>query len=781
MELKGELAQIQENGLTYKQVEELTKQGKINKTETKTSKTYGKILFENIFTWFNLICFFIAGLLIAIGSYNNIAFLFIFLANLFIGIFQEIKAKRMVDKISVFIKNKVTVLRQSQKHQIDIDKVVEGDIVFLSAGDQICCDCVLLSGKVETNESLLTGESKPVKKKEGDLLLGGSFVVSGQCKSVAKNVGQNSYSSTLVKRARQFKKSKSDILKTLNFIIKVIGFLLIPLGLLTFLDVKNNTGNTTQALIKMSGSIISIMPVGMFLLTSVSLVVGVLKLAKRNTLVQELYSIEMLARANCLCLDKTGTLTDGTMKVVNFVTLNKSKKNLKNIFASYLGAFKVKNQTQQALEDYFGTTNVEIKQIIEFSSDRKFSALTLKNGKTYILGAPEFVCKNISPQIKKSIEEFTKQGFRVVLLCENKSPIEKDKINISSKPLSMAVLQDNIRSDAIDTIKWFNENDVEIKIISGDNADTVANISKKVGVKGCDKYVSLFGKTDEEVVNCALKYNVFGRVTPEQKCLIIKALKNSGKKVAMTGDGVNDILALKEADCSIAMASGSEATRSASDLVMLENNFSAMPNIVIEGRRVVNNISKSSSLFLTKTFFSMFLTIFALISAYEYPLEPIHFFLWETFFIGIPAFFLALQPNKNRIKESFIGGLTSKSLPGALILFLSAMACYVYCVKTNNLEIISTLISYTVTFGGFFILLNLCLPIDKFRSLVVFGCLTFALLTLVMLPNWIFGYEALLFNNYLFLVIAWVLIFLLYSLLKTLLEKLYANKNKSNS
>ena len=311
------------NGLSSSQVENLIKQGKINKTSTKTSKTYGKIFFENIFTWFNLICFFIAGILIAVGSYNNIAFLFIFMANLIIGIVQEVKAKRMVDKISVFVSNKVVVIRDGEKQKIDMNKVVEGDVILLTYGDQICCDCELVSGKVETNESLLTGESKPVKKQINDVLLGGSFVVSGECVCVAKNVGQNCYSSTLIKKAREFKKSKSDILRTLNFIIKVIGFLLIPLGVLTYVDVKNSTANNYLALVKMSGSIISMMPVGMFLLTSVSLVVGVIKLAKRKTLVQELYSIEMLARTNCLCLDKTGTLTDGTMKVVNFVNLSK--------------------------------------------------------------------------------------------------------------------------------------------------------------------------------------------------------------------------------------------------------------------------------------------------------------------------------------------------------------------------------------------------------------------------------------------------------------------------
>lgn len=769
-----------EKGLTSSQVEELTKQGKFNKTQTKTSKTYGKILFENIFTWFNLICFAIATMLIVVGSYNNIAFLFIFLANLTIGIFQEIKAKKMVDSISVYVAKKVVVIRDGKQQKIDLNTVVEGDVIILSAGEQVCCDCTVASGKVETNESLLTGESKPVKKNINDKLLGGSFVVSGQCICIATSVGQNTYSSTLVKKAREFKKNKSDILKTLNFIIKVIGFLLIPLGVLTYLDVKNNTGNTTTALVKMSGAIISIMPVGMFLLTSVSLVVGVIKLAKQKTLVQELYAIETLARASCLCLDKTGTLTDGTMKVVNLITLQKKNtEEIKKILANYLGAIKSKNQTQVALVNFFGKESlVKPKEVIEFNSDRKFSAITFENNKTFMLGAPEFVCKNVEDKLAKEIENFTKQGFRAVLLCENKNQIKNDVINNNSTPIALIVLQDNIREDAFETIKWFNENDVKIKIISGDNVNTVSNISKKVGVIGAEKCISLYGKTDEEVIDAATKYNVFGRVSPEQKCLIIKTLKKSGEKVAMTGDGVNDILALKEADCSIAMASGSEATRSASDLVMLENKFSTMPNIVWEGRRVINNIAKSSSLFLTKTFFSMFLTIFALVSVYEYPLQPVQFFLWETFFIGIPAFFLALQPNKERIKESFIDSLTSKSLPGAFLLFLAAMACYVFAIKTNNMGEISTLISYAVTFGGFFILLNLCLPLDKFRFWVALGCLLVALALLILLPKWIFDYHILAFNSMLFLAITWAAIFGLYTLLKYCVEQMFKRKKR---
>lgn len=768
-------------GLTSSQVAEKIKIGKVNKIKTKTSKSYAKILFGNLFTWFNVICFLIAGTLIAIGSFENTLFLVIFLANLLIGIVQEVRAKLMVDKISVFVSAKVEVLRDGKKNEIDISQVVEGDIIYFEAGQQICCDCVLIEGQIEANESLLTGESKPVKKTQNATLLGGSFVVSGTCTAIATKVGMESYSSTLIKKAREVKANKSDILKTLNLIIKTIGFLLVPLGILTYLDLKA-VESVETALINTSGSVIGMMPVGMFLLTSVSLVVGVIKLAKHKTLVQDLYSIESLARAQVLCLDKTGTITDGTMSVVDVINL-KENFNTNLVMKNYLQATKGNNLTQKALKKHFGYDgDYKIVSNIEFSSERKFSAVTFENGETYMLGAPEFVTKNLTKELKQTVKDFSQKGLRVVLLCENKHSIIDDQIDNNSTPLALITLQDNIRPDAKDTIAWFNKNDVTIKIISGDSADTVSTIAKKVGVKGADKCVSLYGLSDDEVIECATKYNVFGRVSPEQKCLIVKTLKKADLKVAMTGDGVNDILALKEADCSIAMASGSEATRSSSNLVMLNDNFSAMPQIVAEGRRVINNISKASSLFLTKTFFTMFLTIFVLISpTSNFPLQPNQILLWETLFIGIPAFMLALQPNNERINGSFLGSLTSKALPGAFVLFLGAMACYVFASLTNNFDILPTLISYTVTFGAFFILFNLCLPLDKFRSIICFGLLVICVIAFYVIPNGFFDYAHLGSKEFLFLSVVWFCIYLLYMLLKFILEKVFSYTKKKKT
>ena len=766
-------------GLTSNEVEERIKNKQVNTTLTKTSKSYAKIFLSNIFTWLNIICFIVAGVLIAIGSYNNISFLLIFLCNLFIGLIQEIKAKKMVDSISVINKAKVEVLRDGKKQEIDIDKVVLDDIVFIKNGDQVCADCVLLEGEVEANESLLTGESKPIKKQKGDMLLGGSFIVSGTCQAIATKVGLDTYSSTLIKKARQLKNNQSDILKTLNFIIRTVGIILIPLGILTFFDLRSKIG-LTETIERTSGSIIGMLPVGMFLLTSVSLVVSVINLAKKKTLVQSLYSIEMLARVNVLCLDKTGTLTDGTMNVKNVVPLDTTNEEIFRIMQKYTMATKSQNSTSLALNKYFFSENAElgdVKKVIEFSSDRKFSAVEFggKEG-TYMLGAPEFVTNKdkLTKELKQTIKNITQDGFRVLLLCKSKEKNIDETISKNNTPIALISIEDNIRPDAKDTIEWFNKNEVEIKIISGDNVDTVSNISRKVGVIGYDKCISLENLSDEEVMDCATKYNVFGRVTPEQKSLLVKALKASGHRVAMTGDGVNDILALKESDCSIAMASGSEATRSASNLIMLENNFSAMPSIVAEGRRVINNISKASSLFLTKTFFTMFMTLFALVSArYIYPLKPIHIFLWETLFIGIPAFFLALQPSNERVKGSFLASLASKALPGALILFLGAMACFIYCELTSQIEMVTTLISCVATFGAFFILLNLCLPLNWYRGVMLFVLLTLCFLALLILPLDLFEYLKVSNWEILFIAVSAICIGILYPLLKWLFEKIF--------
>jgi len=768
-------------GLTNEQVKQRTARGLANISRTKTSKSYTQIIVGNLFSWFNVICFLLAGALIAVGSYQNLIFMVVFLANLMIGILQEVKAKKIVDKIAVIYETRVSVMREGEITHINVNEVVLDDIILFKNGNQVCADCEILDGEIEVNESMLTGESKPIKKSVGDKIFGGSFVVSGTCTARATNVGKNTYSSTLVKKAKQIKANQSEILKTLNIIIKSIGVILIPLGILTFVDTYTKQ-NLSETITKTAASIIGMMPVGMFLLTSVSLVVGVINLAKKKTLVQDLYCIEMLARANVLCLDKTGTLTDGTMVVRNVLPLNCELDKIDEIMASYVAATKTENLTNDALArrfllNYKGSL-YESKAVLEFSSERKFSAVKLNKLGTFMLGAPEFVTNNLDKDSQQTIKNLTQDGFRVLVLCKSNERMD-DKMSKDNTPISLFAIEDNIRPDAKKTVEWFQNNGVEVKVISGDNIDTVSNICKKVGIKGYDSCISLEGLPDEKVMEIANQYNIFGRVSPEQKCLLIKSMRKSGKKVAMTGDGVNDILAFKESDCSIAMASGSEATRSASNIIMLENSFSSMPNIVSEGRRVINNISKASSLFLTKTFFTMFLTIFVLVSrSYIYPLEPNQIFMWETFFIGIPAFLLALQPSNQPVKGSFIASLTSKALPGAIVLFLGAIGCYVYCGITSQQTLLPTLISYTATFGAATILLNMCLPLNKFRGSVFLSMVVACLVFLLAIPKNIFNYLTITSKELVFILISVLLIACLYVFLKWLFEKFFKYNKK---
>lgn len=734
------------DGLTESQVQERIKQGKVNKLLAKTSKSYLQIVLSNTFTFFNMLCFIICGVLISIGSWTNILFIFIFLANLFIGIIQECKSKHTVDKISLLTSPKATVVRNGKRIDIPVEQIVLDDIVVFGAGSQISADCILLEGNVEVNENLLTGESDSIKKQAGATLYSGSYVVSGECFARADKIGEDSYMTTLIKKAKHVKKSRSEIFDTLNKIIKFIGIIIIPLAVFTFLDhYVWGTETLYKSIEYTSGSMLGMIPAGMFLLTSVALAVGVIKLASKRTLVQDLYSIEMLARTDILCLDKTGTLTDGNMKFNTLLLQNKyTKENVTDILQKYMASLKNVNFTSQAIIDEFGKTEFNAYSVLEFSSERKYSAVQFDKNTTYILGASEFVGAHITPAMKKQIDEYTNKGLRVLVLAKSDKPLTKDGAEKGSEVVAILVIEDTIRKDAIEVIKWFEENGVEVKIISGDNANAVSKISKLVGLKNSEKFISLDGLTDEQVIEAATKYTVFGRVKPEQKSLLIKSMKQNGKKkVAMTGDGVNDILALKEADCSIAMASGSEATRSASNLVMLDSNFSSMPQVVAEGRRVINNISKSSALFLMKTLFTILMTIICLFTAFGYPFEPKHLLLLETIFVGIPSFFLALQPNNEKVTGTFAGNLIGKSIPAGIVLTLNVSLSYIFIaiMGINDIEILRTLASLVLTFSGAMILLKLCMPLNVYR-----GSLWAVMMVLGILAVVLFGGDFALFN-----------------------------------
>ncbi len=721
-------------GLTSKQVADRIEQGYINYYETNNTKSYRNIFFSNIFTFFNLLCFLIVLALILVGSFNNLFFAVIFICNMTIGIIQEIKAKKTVEKISLVTSPSAKVIRDGIKQEIKTNEVVLDDVLIYEFGNQICTDSIILKGEIEVNESLLTGESVSVKKKKGDLILAGSFVTSGSCLAKAERVAEENYTSKLTLKAKIYSKPKSELLSSLRMIIKVIGVLIIPLGVAIFFNNKAIIGSDLKLLVtKSAGSVIGMIPAGLFLLTSLALAVGVIKLAKKKTLVQDLYGIEMLSRASVLCLDKTGTITDGTM-MVKQIKMLKKQDDLNQILSSMLASMKTQNQTFNALKNYFGEEKVyDCLRVLEFNSAKKFSGVSFTNGKTYFLGAPEFVYRNKDKKITNYVNSYAKEGYRVLILCETEDQIEKNNLPKNLTPICLIMLDERIRKEAKETIAWFNSNGVQIKIISGDNPLTVSEISKKVGVIGAEKYISLEGMTNQQVMEIAGEYNIFGRVSPEQKQILVKALKNMGHNVAMTGDGVNDILALKEADCSISVASGSEAARNVSHLVLLDSNFLNLPAVVGEGRRVVNNIVNSASLFLMKTFFTFILTIFCLIVNINYPFTPNQIILLELFTIGIPSFFLALQPNQDKIEGKFINKVALKSVCYGLILFVTFLSCFMFdrYLGTSCYE---TLASLSITFVGLVILLKICTPLNMFRTILYLGMVAATALALLIMP-----------------------------------------------
>ena len=737
-------------GLTIDEVQDRINSGYVNLIHDKNKKTYFQIFFKNICTYFNLLCFLVAIALICVGAFDNIFFMVIILANTAIGIVQEIRAKKAMEKISLVTQPTALVVRDGKHYEIPVKEVVLDDIIEFSLGKQICADCVVVSGEVEVNESLITGESNAVKKKVGDRLLSGSFISSGECVARADAVGDASYTAQLSAKAKEYSQPKSELMKSMRIIISVIGVIIIPLGILMLGNNYSQGGSDMETIKKTAGSIIGMIPAGMFLLTSMALAVGVVKLASKRTLVQDLYSIEMLSRVDTLCLDKTGTITDGTMVVTEVEPISKtiSETDLYKIVGTMMSGLGDNNATSRALIDYFGKQDAyHITAKMPFSSARKLSAVSFSNGNTYIVGASEFVLDEVSKELEEKVKDYAKQGKRVLLLAKARGKIVDETLPTGAKPVALIAIEDRIRENATETLRWFQDNDVDLKIISGDNPITVSEIAKRVGVPNAQSYINLYGLSDQQVIEAADKHTVFGRVTPEQKSVLVKALKQRGHKVAMTGDGVNDILALKEADCSIAMASGSDATRNVSNLVLLDSNFSAMPSIVAEGRRVVNNVTKSSSLFLMKTFFTIFLSIMCLALAISYPFTPNAVILLELFAIGLPSFFLALQPNKDPIRGNFLVNLITKSIPSALLLLLNFFLCYLFDITYSDGTHYETMASICITFSGLILLLRVSRPLDSYRLTLFGAMLVLCLSALAILPQSFFGHTYLDFQS----------------------------------
>ncbi len=745
-------------GLSNDQVKERINKGQTNRTPNQNVKTYKSIFIENIFTFLNMLCLAIAISLMCVGAFSDCLGMVIILANIGIGIFQEIRAKLTIEKLSLLTAPAVKVVRDGIEQTVSTDDVVIDDIIILSTGKQIVADSVIVEGSIEVNESMLTGESLPIKKKVGDSILAGSFVVSGHAYVRAEKVGQANYIQQLASKAKKYKRPKSELFASLKSIIRVIGFIIVPIGILMYVNNFVRTdGNLTETITSTAGSLMGMIPSGMFLLCTASLALSVVKLARKKALVQDLYCVEMLARVNVLCLDKTGTITDGTMKVYNCLQLNETEYTLKRIMGSMLSALGDNNQTSQALINYFGY-NKELKPstTLPFSSSRKLSAVTFEDAGTYIMGAPEFVipdCKD--EKLNNMVEQYSKDGYRVLLLAHSEKPIEKDSIPNVRNAVALLILEDRIRDDAVETIKWFKNNHVKIKIISGDNPLTVAEIAKRVGVTGTENLISLEGLNEKQVIAAANKYTVFGRVTPEQKAILVKALKTSGNTVAMTGDGVNDILALKEADCSIAMASGNEAVRSVSHMILLDSNFASMPATVLEGRRVINNMQKASSLFFMKTLFTIVLSILVLLTGLTYPLRTVNMLLLEMFIIGIPSFFLAFLPNDKPVEGKFLVNLFKNTLPGALTLIINTIAIYVFCLLVDGsltFEGITTMITITITFTGLAMLLRICKPFKPFTAILCAVMFVLCIVLMLTMPSF-FGLISLDLTHMLFTII----------------------------
>ena len=708
-------------GLNENEVAARVNAGLVNKADISTDKSVKEIIRSNTLTYFNLIFFIIAVLLCVVGSFRNLTFLPVVIGNSLIGIFQEIRAKKTLEKMSILNAPHAVAIRSGRQVKISTDELVKDDVVVFSAGDQICADAVVISGNIKVNEALLTGESDEIEKVGGSSLMSGSFVVSGQCCARLVNVGEEAYIYKLTKEAKEMGSGEqSEMVKSINQIVKWMGIAIIPIGLILFYQsywINHETFKT--GIVSTVAAITGMIPEGLYMLTTIALALGTIRLAQQKVLLHDMKSIEALARVDVLCVDKTGTITEPNMTVDNVYCLNNgliTPEELKGLFVDYAIAAVDNNATMLAIKDYAAALNTNgmynkrtAVSVQPFSSTDKFSTITFRDG-TFILGAPEFVMKDNFESVASEITPFAEKGYRVLLLA-------KKADSGVTEPLGFVVLSNPIRKGAVKTFQYFNEQNVAIKVISGDSPKTVSEVAKQAGIANSDKYIdaSLLD-TDEKIKQAAVQYTVFGRVTPKQKQKLVQALQEAGHTVAMTGDGVNDILAMKDADCSVAMASGSEAASQAAQVVLMDSDFSKMPDVVFEGRRVVNNIQRSSSLFLVKNIFSLLLSVFSAVFLITYPLEPSQISLIGMFTIGIPGFLLALEPNKNRIQGHFLKNVLLKALPAGLADVL-AVGALVVCGNVFSLpkEDIATASTMLLCVIGFMILINISKPFTPIK------------------------------------------------------------------
>lgn len=729
-------------GLTDEEVRQRVEEGFTNRTDISTDKTTKEIVISNVFTYFNLIFLVITILLIMVGSFRNLTFLPIIIGNTVIGIVQEIRAKKTLEKMSLLNAPHADVIRNGSVKQISTDELVKDDVILLTAGKQICADAVVISGNIQVNESLLTGEADEVEKTEGSTLMSGSFVVSGECYARLEKVGNESYISKLSLEAKSMGgKEQSEMIRSINLIVKWVGIVIIPIGLILFWQSHFVNGESiTKSVTSTVAAIIGMIPEGLYLLTTVALALSTMKLARKKVLLHDMKSIETLARVDVLCVDKTGTITEPDMKLKEIFLCKNSGADgtqtaltldeLKSLILDYANASVDNNATMLALKAYAAEALTNNTSALHrtavsqqaFSSSLKYGSVTFSDG-TYLLGAPEFIMHDDFARIEEEIIPYADKGDRVLLFARYNGENVENGINGSVTPLGFVALANPIRANAVKTFEYFKSQGVAIKVISGDNPRTVSRIAIQAGIESAESFVDAATlDTEDKIADAVNKYTVFGRVTPKQKKQLVKALQAKGHTVAMTGDGVNDILAMKDADCSVAMASGSEAAAQAAQVVLLDSDFAHMPDVVYEGRRVVNNIQRSASLFLVKNIFSLLLSLFSVILMVTYPLEPAQVSLISMFTIGVPGFLLALEQNKDRIKGHFITNVMLKALPGGLTDVIAVGALVVcgevFCISDASIGTIATLVLSVV---GFMILFKISEPLNGMKYAVIIG------------------------------------------------------------
>ena len=729
-------------GLTDEEVRQRAEKGLTNRADISTDKTTKEIVISNVFTYFNLIFLVITILLIMVGSFRNLTFLPIIIGNTVIGIVQEIRAKKTLEKMSLLNAPHADVVRNGSLKQISTEELVKDDVILLTAGKQICADAVVISGNIQVNESLLTGEADEVEKTEGSTLMSGSFVVSGECYARLEKVGNESYISKLSLEAKSMgDKEQSEMIRSINLIVKWVGIVIIPIGLILFWQSHFVNGESiTKSVTSTVAAIIGMIPEGLYLLTTVALALSTMKLASKKVLLHDMKSIETLARVDVLCVDKTGTITEPDMKLKEIFLCKNSGADgaqtaltldeLKSLILDYANASVDNNATMLALKAYAADALTNNTSALHrtavsqqaFSSSLKYGSVTFSDG-TYLLGAPEFIMHDDFARIEEEIIPYADKGDRVLLFARYDGENVENGINGSVTPLGFVALANPIRANAVKTFEYFKSQGVAIKVISGDNPRTVSRIAIQAGIENAESFVDAATlDTEDKIADAVNKYTVFGRVTPKQKKQLVKALQAKGHTVAMTGDGVNDILAMKDADCSVAMASGSEAAAQAAQVVLLDSDFAHMPDVVYEGRMVVNNIQRSASLFLVKNIFSLLLSLFSVVLMVTYPLEPAQVSLISMFTIGVPGFLLALEPNKDRIKGHFITNVMLKALPGGLtdVIAVGALVICgeVFCISDASIGTIATLVLSVV---GFMILFKISEPLNGMKYAVIIG------------------------------------------------------------